>query len=371
MSNVIICHITTVHHPLDTRIFSRECISLSENYEVRLFAPSPILENPNVKHLKLPNHKFLFNRILISHPVLLWKLMIHKKAAIYHLHDPELLPLALFLNLFSSKVIFDVHEWVEKDIPNKMLLFHKLFIILYNWFEKLASKKLHFILAESSYEEHYKNRVSKYSVILNYPDYKAIQHHEVTNRHSKKLFYIGNLTGNRGMKQMISIINCLKCRNENFELICIGRLDKSLKKYLTGVSDYQNVKTQIHFIDYMPLTEALKFSTDCLAGMALYDDLPNHRNSLSTKMFEYMAIGLPVITSPFPAYKDIIEKNACGYCIHPDSTELLTDAVLELYNNQQLNQSMGLNGINAVKNFYNWESEKQKLLLLYNNLLTG
>ena len=84
-----------------------------------------------------------------------------------------------------------------------------------------------------------------------------------------------------------------------------------------------------------------------------------------------MAIGLPVITSPFPAYKDIIKKNACGYCIHPDSTELLTDAVLELYNNQQLNQSMGLNGINAVKNFYNWESEKQKLLLLYNNLLTG
>jgi glycosyltransferase involved in cell wall biosynthesis len=366
----LVCHITTVHHPLDTRIFFRECISLSEEYEVRLYAPYQLTGKHNVRHIKLPAFKFLFSRLLISYPILLWKLLIHKKAVIYHLHDPELLPLALLLRFFSAKVILDVHEWTVQDIPNKKLPFRKLFVTLYVWFEHLASKKIHFILAENSYEQYYKNRVSAYSVIQNYPDHNAFVQYRHSNRHSKKLFYIGNLTGNRGMKQMISIITSLKSRNENFELICIGRHDNSLKKYLTGVSDYQNVKSQIHFIDYLPLTEALKFSTDCLAGIALYDDLPNHRDSLSTKMFEYMAVGLPVITSDFPLYRDIIEKNDCGYCIHPDSTELLTDAVLGLYNNQQLAKSMALNGINAISNYYNWESEKQKLFSVYQNLLS-
>jgi len=306
---------------------------------------------------------------MISHPVLLWKLLILKKAAIYHLHDPELLPLGLFLNLFSSKVIYDVHEWVEKDIPNKKVPFRKIFISLYNWFEALTSKKLYFILAENSYEQFYKNRIVNYSVIRNYPDYKAFQQYEATNRHSKSLFYIGNLTGNRGMKQMINLLTCLKYRNEDFQLICIGRLGKPLDKYLTGIPNYQKVSNQIHFIDYLPVNVAMQFSVDCLAGLALYDDLPNHRDSLSTKMFEYMAVGLPVITSNFPLYEDIVVKNSCGFCIDPDHTELLADAVLELYNNQQLANSMAMNGIKAVRNLYNWESEKQKLFNIYKNLL--
>ena len=365
MKNRRICHISTVHHPLDTRIFSRECISLSEKYDLTLFAASPSIDNNKVNHRKLPASKKLICRLLISHPLLLIKLLFSKKFAVYHLHDPELLPLGLLLHFFRCKVIYDVHEWFEEDILNKKLPFKKQLIGLYKWVENIALEKLYFILAEESYEQLYKNRLHNYSVILNYPDQKAIQNYGETNRHSKKLFYVGNLTGNRGLKQMIRLLNLLNDKNEFFELICIGRIDNSLKKYLSNVHDYPKVKDQIHFKNYMAIQDAMHFSTDCLAGMALYDNLPNHSNSLSTKMFEYMAVGLPVISSDFELYTHIIEQNNCGFCIELNNTEKLAEAVLELYYNPQLAKNMANNGIKAIEKYYNWESEKQKLFELY------
>ena len=364
-----ICHITTVHHPMDTRIFLRECISLSEKYNVVLFAPAPAINSLETEHRILPFFTKLRWRLLFSHPVLICKLLLSKKAAIYHLHDPELLPLSLLLHFFRCKVIYDIHELTDKDILNKNIPFKKLFSSIYLRLLKLSAHKISFILAEKSYTDHYHNLLEKYTVLLNYPDENSINSYASTNRHAKKLFYIGNLTGNRGMLQMIRLLDLLKTKNDEFHLICVGRIDRYLKKYLKSVPQYSNVKDQIHFKNYLLLTEAIKYSTDCLAGMALYDDLPNHRDSLSTKMLEYMSVGLPVITSDFPLYRNIIEENSCGFCIDPDNTEKLSEAILELYNKPKLAQEMAQNGINAINRNYNWESEKIKLFEIYKNLI--
>jgi hypothetical protein len=40
-------------------------------------------------------------------------------ADIYHLHDPELMPLGLLLKLQRKKVIYDVHENLPKQISIK------------------------------------------------------------------------------------------------------------------------------------------------------------------------------------------------------------------------------------------------------------
>jgi glycosyltransferase involved in cell wall biosynthesis len=354
---------------LDTRIFSKECISLSEKYEVFLFAPLPFIYHPEIKHRTLPAFKHLFIRILITHPFLFLKLLLTKRAAVYHFHDPELLPFGLLLSFFRCKVIYDVHEWVEADFSNKNIPFGGFFRYLYKVFENRSLKKLHFILAESSYKQYYQNRVANFTTVLNYPDCNSFQEFKSTSRHSRSLFYIGNITGKRGLPQMIRLLNLLNAKNEEFHLICIGEKNKVLKKQLPALPEYSKVKDQLHFYGYLQISEAMKHSVECLAGLALYDDLPNHRDSLSTKMLEYMSVGLPVITSSFPLYQDIIEKNSCGYCIDPDNTEQIAAAVLELFHNPQLAEDMSRKGISTIQEKYCWESEKQKLFELYENML--
>ena len=82
-----------------------------------------------------------------------------------------------------------------------------------------------------------------------------------------------------------------------------------------------------------------------------------------------MAIGLPVITSNFPLYQNVVERYNCGYCVNPYSSEELADKIEELISNTELTNQMGINGQLAVKEKFSWSSEEEKLLGLYKDIL--
>jgi glycosyltransferase involved in cell wall biosynthesis len=87
-------------------------------------------------------------------------------------------------------------------------------------------------------------------------------------------------------------------------------------------------------------------------------------------MFEYMSAGIPVISSNFPLWRDIIEESNCGLCVDPMSSKDISLAIDCLINNSELAEQMGKNGQHAVFNKYNWSIEKNKLLFFYNSIFT-
>ena len=58
-----------------------------------------------------------------------------------------------------------------------------------------------------------------------------------------------------------------------------------------------------------------------LAGLSLLEDRPNYRHSMPTKVIEYMAHGLPVITTPLPLAADLVERSGCGIVVPFDDAE--------------------------------------------------
>jgi glycosyltransferase involved in cell wall biosynthesis len=107
----------------------------------------------------------------------------------------------------------------------------------------------------------------------------------------------------------------------------------------------------------------------CHIGLALLQPIPNYYDSYPTKMFEYMAMGLPVIVSDFPLYRSIVEKENCGICVDPDSPEEIADAVQRLLDNPEQAKEMGMRGRAATQKKHNWENEQGKLLEFYLSLL--
>jgi glycosyltransferase involved in cell wall biosynthesis len=86
-------------------------------------------------------------------------------------------------------------------------------------------------------------------------------------------------------------------------------------------------------------------------------------------MFEYMSASLPLITSNFPFWKEIVEGNNCGICVNPLNPQEIADAIKYIINNPKEAEKMGKNGRDAVEKKYNWTIEEIKLFKVYESIV--
>ena len=82
-----------------------------------------------------------------------------------------------------------------------------------------------------------------------------------------------------------------------------------------------------------------------------------------------MSAGLPIITSNFPLWREIVEGNNCGVCVDPLNPKEIADAIQFIVDNPLKAKEMGENGKNAIYDHYNWSNESKKLFELYDKLI--
>ena len=370
-----VCHFTTVHNYYDVRILFRECKSLVDaGYEVDLIAPSKVDQIvEGVKVVSIPKFKFRFKRILYGQYYLLRRLF-EKDYLLYHFHDPELIPIALFLRLIGKKVIYDIHENIAEQIKTKDWLPARImFSRIYSLLELIPVKTMSLILAETSYELNYKERTKNYRVILNMPNIKFFEEYRIMDRSRSDngVFYIGGVSENRGIFQVIKALAILKSKNIDFHFHCIGKLDEGVYELILAMKEYPEVSDQITFYGSMDIKNGFEISRSCKVGISVLKPIGNYVESYSTKIFEYMAVGLPVITSNFELYIDVIERNNCGICVDPLNEFDVADALHTMLTNTELTYEYGRNGLNAVEKAYSWSNQEAILIDFYDEIINS
>jgi glycosyltransferase involved in cell wall biosynthesis len=81
-----------------------------------------------------------------------------------------------------------------------------------------------------------------------------------------------------------------------------------------------------------------------------------------------MACGIPVIASDFDTFKNFIERNHCGFNLDPFDIRRVASTMVYFIKHPTKAKAMGANGIKMIRERYNWDIEKSKLLQLYKNL---
>ena len=86
----------------------------------------------------------------------------------------------------------------------------------------------------------------------------------------------------------------------------------------------------------------------------------DHTNTtVPNKLFDLMALGLPIIASDAVPIKRILNEENCGISFRGGDAIDLAQAVIKLYHS---NFDYAKNGIQAVKREYHWEADKKRLL---------
>jgi len=365
-----VCHLTTVHDPLDDRIFHKECKSLEEaGYETTIIAPHPKdTMVDGIRIVGLRKAKKRWSRIFLLPPQVFCK-AIREKADIYHFHDPELIPVGIALRLFlNKKVVYDVHEDYSKQVLSKPYLpgaSRKTLAVIIRALENLSSIIFSGIVTATddirNNFSHHKKAVS----VKNYPVMSYFQD-EKNNTQVRKEFrvvYVGGVSKTRGI---VEAIQALEYIEKPIKLIICGDFnlyDEGLRLYqLKGIHKVES----LGWISHESIGQVLK---TCDAGLVCLHPLPNYLTALPVKLFEYLAAGLPVIASDFPVLKIIVDGNRCGLCVNPLDPRAIAAAMEYLMDHPEERAEMGLNGMHAVEKGYNWNAERQKLLDLYKGIL--
>ena len=95
----------------------------------------------------------------------------------------------------------------------------------------------------------------------------------------------------------------------------------------------------------------------------------NQYDNLATKVYEYMALGIPVILSRSSYNEKVTAQYDFGICVDPANVDEIADAIRYLLDHPDEARQMGENGRRAVKEEFNWGVEEKKLLSLYEEVL--
>ncbi len=367
-----VLHITSCHFSHDSRIVYRECLTLSKIYDLKVIIPEPDKDWINkLDMIGIPKIRSPFWRIVLIHPLIFFKAFI-RNVDIYHFHDPELIPLGLVLKIFRKNVVFDIHENIEEHIKS-MKKTGFLFKGVYHYLHILSKKYFHIILAEESYRKYYiqGEKATHLEVIQNFPPQVFFKKFCVTHRSQlggNDIFYIGNVSINRAIDVIIRSIAMLRNKIPDVRVHIFGQLNIPFSD-LEKLPCYEDVKDILIFYHRTRPDIAYEMAKNCKVGLAILKPLGNYLGSYTTKMFEYMSVGMPVITSNFPLYKDVIEKNNVGLCVNPEEPKEISDALFQILSNAKLADEMGENGIKSIESNYNWELEANKLTEFYKFIL--
>jgi glycosyltransferase involved in cell wall biosynthesis len=364
-----VCIMTTVHQPFDTRIHHKEIRSLTKaGYQVTLIAPGK--ESPKQKNfllLPVKKEKSLIKRAFFVHPRV-FLLALQSKSRVYHFHDPELIFMGLILKILGKKVIYDVHEDYEKAILSKPYLkpaFRKIISFFFSFFERNLSRFFDAIIAAGDDIEPKFRLINKKTVLVrNYPwkeDFK-VPISEKKNEKTFQLIYIGSLTRARGIKEIVEVLDLLP---EDVTLILAGRFySEEFKKEVMSLPAFKKV----NYLGQIPLKEAIPLLFSADVGLIPLHPEPNYLKALPTKLFEYMAAGLPQIVFDLPNCSKIIKEGGFGLVVEPGNLEELAQAVKTLKDHPEIRKEMGKKGREAFLKTYNFEKEEETLLKLYQEL---
>lgn len=366
-----VCHISTVHVPIDVRVFYRECVSLAAaGYEVHLVIPtdeSKIERGVHIHAIRRVRNRLL--RMLFM-PWVAMVRALRTRADLYHYHDPELLPMGFVMRwLLGKRVVYDIHEPIPQQILSKAWLpkwSRRLVGAAYRLIERMLIPGQTLVLANENSARDYP---SSAVVVCNYPLVEKTFDGMVVPVDQRStpplLVYVGAMSRERGAEVCLELAHRMAQQGRSFRMKLIGPCAAPYEAYLHGRIESLQLGEFVTMQGRTEYHQAMRAVADATIGLCLLLPTPNHKIALATKILEYMMLGTPVLASNIEGWRKYVEGARSGVMVDPENIDDVVRGCMRMLDDPVELGAIGSRGVEAVRTKFNWSTEFEKLLKCY------
>lgn len=369
--------VTSIHPDFDARVWRHAKLLANSGHTVHLVGPWAVEPGPGREGVIFHPFKKAQSRAarLMNVPrnllPALWRIL--DQVDVVHFHDIDLLPWMTVLAL-RKPVVYDVHE----NYPDEMLvrewiprwLRHPLAWGV-RWGQWVCSRIIrHVVLVAPSQEPDFGDWGLHKTYIFNYASRALID--TVSSdwlQRDPRVVFIGAHHDNNGSRLLLDIAERLLTRAPQLRILTTSRFfDERFRQQFIADIERRGL-SNIDLVDSVKPPQIMDILNQATIAISPNLRVPQQIKGIHTKIFEYMAAGLPIVISDLPHQIEVVGQQGAGLLAQPEDVETFVDAVLRLVQDPALARSLGQAGQQAYVTRYSYESQLSGILTFYAGLL--
>lgn len=269
--------------------------------------------------------------------------------------------------LFRRAVVYETHspeKGIRKKLQRRLLSSNKIQTVVISEALRKVILDLHGITNERIHVFHDAARAGQSR--MNAPERHEVQQVLLGSvvdleRYDKIVGYFGHLYSGRG----IEIIEGLAHRNPDYAFVVYGGNEKEIAHFKE-----KNSSNNLFFMGYLSPDNVRK----AMAMMSVL--LMPYQKSVSIgldgvdtvqwmspmKMFEYMSVGVPIVSSDLPVLREVLTHRETCLLVQSDDIDAWQQALNQLIETPELAKKIGLRAHEAYKKNYTWSVRTKKIL---------
>ena len=157
------------------------------------------------------------------------------------------------------------------------------------------------------------------------------------NYDKKTVFYSGSFQLKKGIDILLKAFAALK--NKDAKLILAGGRGENELRPVRELTESLGLNDRVTITGWLSYSELDKYLSQATVGVIpLRDSFYNQYLTAPSKLFDYLAFGIPVVASDLPSIRDFIGKNNCGLFTKPGDEEAMTAAIDKILSVRSLYQ---------------------------------
>lgn len=368
--------VTSVHKDFDARIW-RHAKLTGTFAETHLVCPWNRPPGEVVEDIRL--HTFspatsMYTRYLSTYGVVRQLIPILSGIDIVHFHDFDLLPLMMALSAFKP-VVYDVHEnyademLVRHWVPGPLRQSLYKAVIAAHW---LASRMIGNIVCVVPDQEEQFRRAKRVALIKNFAsEERAGEAADDYLTRQPCIISTASQYPANGTWVLLDVAERLLNRAPNLPVLMVDRfVNENFRNEVLRSIERRSL-TNVRLLPNIEPTRIMEHLNRATIGISTALNMPKNYKALPTKVFEYMAAGIPIAASGHPHVAPVIEDAGCGFCCDPDNPETFVRAIIQLTEDPAAARAMGSAGRSAFLKSYTWESQREILLSFYEQIVNS